>query len=121
MTQETQVFTPVEVTKIGELEHLLEREQEVREDRTYTGGLDHAHRFPNPDFRPHLPEEQPLYEVVFDKALLRGMLRMKRTLYEDIVYDTRMNHKDSRVVRRINPDKKAIVDGLIEAYNGNKK
>lgn len=110
MSSERGEFTPVEVTKLGQLEHLLDAENHVREVRTFVGGLDTLHRFDNPDFRAHNFDEPPSHEVVFDKALLRGMRIAKKALHDDIVYEN----------GEVQRDKKMIVDGLIEAYDSKK-
>lgn len=112
MALETGDFTPVEVTKMEQLEHLCQAELDVREVRTFTGGDNAVHRFPNPDFRPHLFEEPPHHEIVFDKALLRGIGKIKKALHDDIVYSPNQG---------IQPEKKMIVNGIIEGYQGKQR
>lgn len=111
MPRETGDFTPVEATKMGQLEHLLQAEMDVREVRTFTGGLDTLHRFPNPDFRPQHYDEPVNHEVVYDKAMLRGIMIAKKALHDDIVFDAHRN---------LQPEKKMIVNGIIEGYQGKK-
>lgn len=113
---ERQEFTPVEVTKIGQLEHLLQAEREVRQFRGFTEGTDHNAQIDNPDFSPEKPEEPTHYTVLFDKNLLRGMITIKKALRYDIIVDETLEHHEKQPYHTIDQDKLMIVDGLIDAY-----
>lgn len=101
-------FTPAQVAKLSQLENVLERESEIREYRAFTGGEDRIMEFHNPSFRTSPTKDEPhMYTIVFDRALLRGMLKVKLALREDIVRDE---------IGQVDPAKHGVVEGLLDSH-----